>query len=187
MLHKVHQRVATVTVCLPFGAEEVQYSLFLELYLWKQLPAENIAMRALTVNQNWSCRWTVNKELKDTKTLCRAEGFHSFMLFWSVHLVYFTIWCDQWTVIAIKDQWNTGKQSIILHRQSFRIPHLNSAPTFASCVRLPPGDSVCVFPLWPTMLLWAGCSSAKLKVAHWHLAQSPFGIRLLRLILSTVL
>lgn len=42
------------------------------------------------------------------------------------------------------------------------------------------------FPIWPGAPLHAGCSCAKLKVAHWHLSQSPFGIMLQQLILSAV-
>ena len=46
MLLYAHQLIANC-VGLPFGNEQVAYSGFLELFLWKQLPAaaENDAMR----------------------------------------------------------------------------------------------------------------------------------------------
>ncbi len=47
MFHYVHQLVANC-VCLPFGAEQGVFSVFLEPFHWKQLPAaaENKTMTA---------------------------------------------------------------------------------------------------------------------------------------------
>ncbi len=53
MIHCVLQLVSNC-VCLLFDADQVVYSGFLELFLWKQLPcvAENDAIRAARVNQH---------------------------------------------------------------------------------------------------------------------------------------
>ncbi len=76
MLHYVHQLVVNC-VCLPFGPEQVVYSWFLKLFLWKQLPAaaKNQAIRAVRVNQNSKVvGWQLNIELKLTIKLHKAVG-----------------------------------------------------------------------------------------------------------------
>ncbi len=67
MLHYTHQLVANC-VCLPVGAEQVVYCGILELFHWKQLPAqpENNAMRAVRVTQNRKVVVQTAKQIAET-------------------------------------------------------------------------------------------------------------------------
>lgn len=67
MLHCVHQLVSDC-VCLLFCAGQVEYSRFLLLFHWQQLPAaaDSVAMRIVRVNLNSKVVRLLNNELRLT-------------------------------------------------------------------------------------------------------------------------
>ncbi len=78
MLHYGHQLVA-ICVCLLFGAEQVVYRGFIELFHWKKkllAAAKNNTMRA--VNQNSSVRQLCKGELQ-IQVIILSNPFHIFI------------------------------------------------------------------------------------------------------------